>query len=294
MNLLGTTKENLGILLADNKRKASCEYHLNWEEAVEWLKSRPEYADLITGAFYDDPLRGAAERFFTGTEWKAVTTLLPTTPGRALDLGAGRGIASFALARIGWETTALEPDPSNKVGAGAIRSLAAETGLKIRVETGWGESLPFPDGTFDLVYCRQVLHHARALPDLCREVARVMKPGARLLATREHVLSRSEDLPAFLASHPLHRLYGGENAFRLQEYCRALQGAGLRIRKIFNPVSSDINLYPSTIQEYKRNLCRKAGFPWPHLVPDAAIFLYGKFMQIPGRLYSFVADKWKG
>ena len=46
--------------------------------------------------------------------------------GQALDVGAGRGIASYALAREGFTVTVLEPDDSHLVGAGAIRSLAEE------------------------------------------------------------------------------------------------------------------------------------------------------------------------
>ena len=53
---------------------------------------------------------------------------------------------------------------------------------------------------------------------MCEEVARVLKPGGTFIATREHVISKKEDLPVFLANHPLHRFYGGENAFVLQKY----------------------------------------------------------------------------
>ena len=48
---------------------------------------------------------------------------------QALDLGAGRGISSYALAREGWQVTALEPDPSMLIGAGAIRSLVAKKAM---------------------------------------------------------------------------------------------------------------------------------------------------------------------
>ena len=38
--------------------------------------------------------------------------MIPRKAGRALDLGAGNGILSYALAREGWSVTAVEPDPS--------------------------------------------------------------------------------------------------------------------------------------------------------------------------------------
>lgn len=136
--------------------------------------------------FFDDPLLDAAQRFHTSSEWTATRDLIPRPPGHALDVGAGRGIASYALARDGWTVSALEPDPSNLVGAGAIRALSAESGLPIEVEQQWGKSLPFASNSFDVVLCRQVLHHARDLRAFCREVARVLKPGGTVIATRGH------------------------------------------------------------------------------------------------------------
>lgn len=59
------------------------------------------------------------------------------------------------------------------------------------------------------VFARQVLHHARNLEMLCREVSRVLKPHGIFIATREHVISKPEDLARFLKKHPLHQFYGG-------------------------------------------------------------------------------------
>ena len=86
--------------------------------------------------------------------------------------------SSYALAKDGWRVTALEPDKSEVVGAGAIQYLGRATGTNIQVVTNWGEELPFASSEFDLVYCRAVLHHARDLQKLCREAARVLVAGA--------------------------------------------------------------------------------------------------------------------
>jgi len=202
---------------------------LSWEEAVLWLKSQPQQDELVKACFYDDPLLSAAERFHSGTEWKAVQKLIGPACGKALDIGAGRGIASFALAKDGWATVALEPDTSLIVGAGAIRSLAAEGNVRIDVVETWGEALPFESASIDLVHVRQVLHHAHDLTQLCREIGRVLKPGGMMIAGREHVLSRRQDLGEFLRRHPLHSLYGGENAYLLQEYLEAIDAAGIAL-----------------------------------------------------------------
>ena len=263
---------------------------ISWEAAVQRLRSDPTAQDLVRACYYDDPLTMAAERFFHSSEWVATQTLLPPV-GRALELGAGRGIASYALARSGWTVTALEPDASALVGASAIRALAKDSGLAIEVIETWGEALPFGDASFDLVYCRAVLHHSRDLDLLCREAARVLKPEGSFFALREHVISRAEDLPAFLNAHPLHRIYGGEHAFLLSDYLRAIRLAGLRNTHLLGPYSSDINLFPESMAGVKRRIAARLHLPGFSWIPDAALRLMDWQSNAPGRHYSFVAVK---
>jgi SAM-dependent methyltransferase len=261
-----------------------------WEQAIRWLKGQSEHRELVKACFYDDPLADAAERYHLSTEWLAVQKLIGKPRGSALDLGAGRGISAYALAKDGWRTTALEPDPSEEVGATAIRNLARVSGLEIEVVETWGESLPFSDNVFDLVHCRQVLHHAHDLDRFCREAARVLKPGGCFIATREHVISRQEDLPAFLRVHPLHHLYGGENAFKLAEYKTALTAAGIRLSRVMNPLQTDINTFPKTRQMVKARIATKLKIP-ARMIPDFILSWWGSTISTPGRVYSFVGHK---
>lgn len=260
---------------------------MRWEEAVALLRSQPENRELVKACYFDDPLAGAAKRFHASPEWQAAQKLFGPGGGQALDLGAGRGVAAYALAKDGFAVTALEPDPSALVGAAAIRALVAETGVVIEVVERWGEALPFADASFDVVHARQVLHHARDLDALAREVVRVLKPGGRLLATREHVVDSPEDLRAFLDAHPLHRLYGGENAYTLDRYLGALRGAGLRLKRVYSPWESDLNRFPETLGEIKKRLAGEIGFPFPRLLPDAYVHHRSRRLTAPGRLYSF-------
>lgn len=265
----------------------------SWEQAVLWLKGQPDRQELVRACYYDDPLLDAARRFHAGREWQAVRVLLPrSAPGmKALDLGAGRGIAAYALAVDGWDVTALEPDPSGIVGAGAIRQLAVDANVRIAVTEEWGERLPFPNASFDVVHARQVLHHAKDLERLCREAFRVLKPGGVLVATREHVITREEDLEAFQNSHPLHFLYGGENAYTLARYEEALQATGFRIRHVLSPWESDINLFPQTFQDVRSKVARRLRCPFPRLIPAWMVHRWSRQLETPGRLYTFVGVK---
>jgi SAM-dependent methyltransferase len=264
---------------------------MNWEEAVLLVRGDPAHQKLVTDYFFDDPLPAACARYQSSSEWDAVRGFLPNAKGSVLEIGAGRGIAAYALSLDGWDVTALEPDPSAIVGAAAIESLNATTPARIKVVQTWGEQLPFDQSTFDLVFCRQALHHAHDLPRLCSEMARVLKPRGTLVAIREHVLSRHEDLSEFLKSHPMHRYYGGENAYLLAEYLKAIKQAGLQITAIYNPLASDVNLYPLTQQELKRRIAKKYCLPFASAIPNWLLRLKGAFMTTPGRPYSFVAVK---
>ena len=278
---------------------------ITWEEAVLWLREQPDQQDLVKACYYDDPLLDASERFSLSEEWLETCKYLPAKHGSALDLGAGRGISSYALAKSGWQVTALEPDPSNIVGAGAIRLLAEESSLPILVVQKWGEKLPFENSSFDLVYGRQVLHHAADLDSFCKEASRVLKPGGRFIATREHVISHPEDLQNFLDGHPLNSLYGGENAFLLDQYILSIKKSGLKLKDVLGCFDSVINYFPLSYENWVitcldpiKNLFGtrvSSLIPKLPIVGEKIIKVLAHYLsaneQAPGRLYSFICEK---
>jgi len=222
-------------------------------------------------------------------------------PGEALDVGAGNGIATFALARDGWRVTAVEPDSSNTVGAGAIKSLMGSVQLPVNLIREFGEAIPVDSGSMDLVIARQVLHHARDLSQLCRELVRVLKPGGTLITLRDHVISSREQLPQFLAAHPLHAIYGGECAYPLRTYREALKGAGLTITRVVRPFDSVVNYAPYTRNDLRRIISARSrpsftACLWDVVlrsdrVLDIVLRALSRIDRKPGRLYSFVCHK---
>lgn len=273
----------------------------SWEDAVVWLRNQPEQRQLVLDAFYDDPLIGAASRYFATPEWQSISALLQGRTGTALDVGAGRGIASYALAREGFSVVALEPDPSPIVGAGAIRQLAKEASLAIEVVEEFSERLPFSDAGFDVVLARAVLHHTKDLEQACSEFYRVLKPGGIFVAAREHVITSDADLGKFLDQHPLHRLYGGEQAFRLDRYVLALKRAGFGPLEVLAPLESPINLHPYTLDNLREIIVSRLSRFLPKSLAQQILgpsWLFQRMLVLaklfdnrPGRLYSFVGHK---
>jgi SAM-dependent methyltransferase len=275
----------------------------SWEQAVEWLRSQPELRNLVLASYYDDPLLAAATRYWQSEEWLAIRSWLPAGAGRALDVGAGRGIASFALAKDGYSVVALEPDPSPLVGAAAIASMRSDNGLQIEVCQQYSENLPFPDGHFDLVFARAALHHISDLASAMREFHRVLKDGGRMIVVREHVISKPGDLQIFLSDHPLHSRYGGENALLLEGYLSAIRDAGFSITRIISPFASVVNTAPHNQESLQRELARRVGLHIPAVSACVAALLrvpgawpltraiISLADNRPGRLYTFIADR---
>ena len=279
----------------------------SWEEAVVWLREQPDKQDLVLAAYYDDPLIQAANRYYASEEWQTISQYYPSNKEgkvkRALDIGAGRGIASYALAKDGFEVDALEPDNSAIVGAKAIRRLAKEASLPITASENFSETLPYDDACFDVVFARAVLHHTKDLREACQEFYRVLKPDGVLIAVREHVLSKKEDLPAFLDAHPLHNLYGGENAFLLSEYQSAITQSGFLLDKTLSPLESPVNYSPYTLRSLQAEIAQRINGRIP-VVASLLRFLFAippvwflsqklltRFDNRPGRLYSFIARR---
>lgn len=94
---------------------------------------------------------------------------------RALDSGCGAGALAFALAPFVGSVVGVDLS-AELVAAG---NQLAPDNCELRI--GDATALPFPYGSFDVVGCMRVLHHARRPELIVSELARVTRPGGRIL-----------------------------------------------------------------------------------------------------------------
>lgn len=276
------------------------DYFYTWEEAISILRKDTKHQKLIFDAYLTEDLLTNATRFLNSEELSETIKLIHRyheNPKDILDIAAGNGIATFAFAKRGFNVTAVEPDDSLTLGRKAIKSVLKQGKLAAKIENSYGEDLPFPDSSFDIVYIRQGLHHANDLKLMLKEIHRVLRPDGVFIACRDHVINnRKESLKSFLSKQVDHQLYGGENAFTLKEYITSITATGFLIKLKLGPYETPINLYPMTYENIlKRIKVSTLGKIVSLILPSSLIislvFTSLKLSRRSGRLYSFVATK---
>jgi ubiquinone/menaquinone biosynthesis C-methylase UbiE len=111
--------------------------------------------------------------------WRtALAAYLPPASGLpVLDLGAGTGLFSVALARwFGAEVVAVEPSEGMRRQARTRRAHP-----RVAYVGGLGERLPLRDGCCDSAWLSTVIHHLSDLAACAGELRRVVRPGGWVL-----------------------------------------------------------------------------------------------------------------
>jgi glycosyltransferase involved in cell wall biosynthesis len=143
---------------------------LSDEEIARWVADEREaYADLGPGEMPAESYgRGRFDHFH------GVSRLPDGRFKSVLGLGSAKGGEFLAIIDRIDELTIVEPSQklrSHRLG-----------GLQPRyVDPSPDATLPFPDASFDLVFCLSVLHHIPKVSAQVRELARVMSPGGHML-----------------------------------------------------------------------------------------------------------------
>ena len=125
--------------------------------------------------------------------------------GRALDFGCGPGMMTFALARRGFEVTALD------VNLAPLRSLSVEFPPGIRFVEGRLDDIESPDSSLDLIVALDVLEHVDDLDRCVARFQRMLRPDGALIVSvptesRVYALGRRLAGPRFTGDYHLRGL----------------------------------------------------------------------------------------
>lgn len=124
--------------------------------------ARSYYEDYWTRpGSYADPLTVARVELFRSVVPRGA---------RVLDAGCGDGSTSLALGALGYEPVGVD------VALGAVRR-ARESGVPRVAQCMLDAGLPFRSGSFDAVFCSEVLEHLFAPWVAAQEFRRLVRPG---------------------------------------------------------------------------------------------------------------------
>jgi len=153
---------------------------------------------IDVGAFDDFDRSPEAQDFITWMEHqrragadRALDLLGLTGDDRVLDIGCGTGVDLAALSQRAGHAVGID------------RSLRMSDTARARIETGAasvavadGQMLPFASGAFDACWARAVLVHIEHPQRVVAEIARVLRPGGRVVLSEpdhgSHIVSTTE------------------------------------------------------------------------------------------------------
>lgn len=150
-------------ILTDRQRR-ELEYHRTHAR---------KHAEILEQPFSYDVLRG---RRWWNAYWEMFHFLKSAHIefNKALVVGCGFGEDAIRLAKLGADVHAFDLSPES---LSIAERLAEREQVSVRFEQMPAERLVYPDGYFDVILARDILHHVD-VPGTISELKRVSKPGA--------------------------------------------------------------------------------------------------------------------
>lgn len=141
-------------------------------------------------------------------------------PGmKILEIGCGDGtLWKSSLSRLSADVSITLSDLSDGMLRDARRTLGTGD-TRFFFESFDCHQIPYPDGSFDLVIANHVLFYCEDIPQVCREVQRILKPGGKFLCSaygQKHMQEVSRLVQDFderivLSADKLYERFGKEN-----------------------------------------------------------------------------------
>ncbi len=172
------------------------------EHAGEW--------DRMRARFFADGLRDVAI---------AAAFLRPEM--EVADVGSGTGFMVEGLAPLVRSVVAIDSSPQ-MLGVAREKFAAA---ANVDVREGQGNALPLDDASVDAVFANMYLHHCPDPAKAIREMARVLRPGGRLVLTdldaHEHAWMHEEHADTWLGFRRQHVRGWLREAGLVNVYCES-------------------------------------------------------------------------
>ncbi|MEA3224294.1 MAG: class I SAM-dependent methyltransferase, partial [Thermodesulfobacteriota bacterium] len=113
-----------------------------------------------------------------GVHEKVISYFKGFKPGKVLDIPCGTGALSIVLDKMGYDVTPRDIHPEHM----------DVPGLKAQF-CDMNKEFPFESKIFDYVACVEGIEHTENSYNAIREIARVLKPGGKLVLTTPNYLN---------------------------------------------------------------------------------------------------------
>lgn len=181
--------------------------------------------------------------------------------GTALDAACGTGRHTAKLAELGHYV----------IGVDSTEEMLALARQKVRsaeFRQGLLQHLPVDDGSVDLVTCSLALTHVSDLAPVMREIARVLRPGGRVVLSDIHPWAA---MTGAIAAFPDRELSHGVPYVRsvihqLGEYLTAFREAGLTVVECLEPVCDENIVRVTPSYDVFPDAARQAFLGMPYLL----------------------------
>jgi ubiquinone/menaquinone biosynthesis C-methylase UbiE len=195
--------EDINAKLTDRQR-SEIEYHISFAE---------QQAKNLSPV--DETLITSATRRWWNQGWSMWTELLALDLAgkKVLAIGCGSAADCVLLAKAGASVSGFDLS-ADMIRVGRIR--AERAGVELDLQVMPSEQLSYADDQFDIVLAHDILHHVEIQVTM-KEVARVSKPGARLVINEVYTHSgidrlRHSWIVEKLLYRPMKRVVYGTDA----------------------------------------------------------------------------------